>query len=316
MFRAGSLVTIQSTSGATLRTTAAPLFVTSQTVAGKTSLNLDLPAGRYLAVLRKPGFARRRVGFQVPRENLRCQIEQVLTPERDVIPGFIEIPRLGQYDRKPHHKLLAMQEREVTAGEYLEFVNEVARTDPDRAATLAPRVQGPSGTSGDWRKRTDGAYELSPGWRPDLPIHAVTWRAATAYAEWFDERMRARGSDRAFRLPTFSQWLAAQGTTERFCFGDSWRPTWVKSCFSRPVPGIEPVLRFPVDESCYGVRDLSGSVCEWLSDWFWEEKGQRRFAGGSWAHARARYFEVNGVQGQTENWVGEVCGFRLVAVER
>ena len=79
------------------------------------------------------------------------------------------------------------------------------------------------------------------------------------YAEWRTEREKERGGRFRYALPTFGQYLGAVGEgTRALAFGNRFRPKWVKSCFARPRATPEPVLRFPIDESVYGVFDMAG----------------------------------------------------------
>jgi formylglycine-generating enzyme required for sulfatase activity len=87
----------------------------------------------------------------------------------------------------------------------------------------------------------------------------------------------------------------------------------VSSCFARPTPGIEPVMSFPIDETMYGVYDISGSMSEWLDDWWLEDRGLRRHAGGSWADGGpADMFGIEGGSGKLPDETSCSVGFRLI----
>lgn len=71
-------------------------------------------------------------------------------------------------------------------------------------------------------------------------------------------------------------------------------------------------MSYPIDESCLGVYDLSGSVSEWLDTYWQQERGTYWAAGGSWAIGTAWAFGVGGGQGRQPDYVSDTIGFRLV----
>lgn len=100
--------------------------------------------------------------------------------------------------------------------------------------------------------------------RGQHPINCVNWFQARDYCTW-------RGGD----LPTEAQWLkAAQGTDGRpYPWGEE-DPSCLyavmldgqdQSCGGKST---WPVGVRPEGQSPYGVMDLSGSVSEWIRDWF------------------------------------------------
>jgi formylglycine-generating enzyme required for sulfatase activity len=150
----------------------------------------------------------------------------------------------------------------------------------------------------------------------DWPVLGVSWLDAEEYARWRTEEARAQGVPFEFALPTFDEWkVAGHGADGRiYVFGMRFRPKWVKSNYSRPEPDPEPVLRYPVDESIFGAFDMSGSVMEWLDDWYREGEEYRRAAGGSWGQTNpGSAFLVEGGLGVRPASVWNMVGFRLVA---
>jgi formylglycine-generating enzyme required for sulfatase activity len=104
----------------------------------------------------------------------------------------------------------------------------------------------------------------------DHPVVEVSWRDASAYAEWAGKS-----------LPTAAQWeKAARGTTgTTFPWGD--KETAAK-CNVRET-GIEkttPVSRFHSGVSPYGAYDLVGNVWEWCATS--STKGRYELKGSAW----------------------------------
>ena len=82
--------------------------------------------------------------------------------------------------------------------------------------------------------------------------------------------------------------------------------------FSRPRALPEPVMRYPIDESMFGVYDLTGSVAEWIDDWFDEGRGLKRLGGCSWGFAEPQQFKVWGGNDAPPDGRSDTFGFRLV----
>src|SRR5262249_52321483 len=98
----------------------------------------------------------------------------------------------------------------------------------------------------------------------NVPVLLVNWFDAVEYCRWVSA---TRHID--VRLPTEIEWeKAARGTDGRFHpWGDHFDPTFCKMRESRAVyPQPEPVGTFEVDASPYGVRDMAGSMREWIAD--------------------------------------------------
>jgi formylglycine-generating enzyme required for sulfatase activity len=72
-------------------------------------------------------------------------------------------------------------------------------------------------------------------------------------------------------------------------------------------------MRYPIDESPFGVFDMSGNAAEWTVDAAVPGPGRRRLAGGSWARAgpEGMFFITGGLYLSKEDVFTE-CGFRLV----
>jgi formylglycine-generating enzyme required for sulfatase activity len=115
-------------------------------------------------------------------------------------------------------------------------------------------------------------------------------------------------------LPSKPQWQAAAAAIPGpYPFGERFRPKWFSSCFTRTTPRCEPVMSFPIDQSVFGVYDLTGSVSEWLEDTWLPGGDQKTMKGGSWAHGGPEdRFRVDGGTGVIATFTDGTTGFRLV----
>lgn len=177
---------------------------------------------------------------------------------------------------------------------------------------------------------TNGRYEefvLAAGHRPPIyweggscpvtlrehPVVGVDWFDAQAYIAW----KRARDK-RAYLLPKLWMWEVASGhspTGRSYPFGNVFRPKWVCSNWSRPKAKIEPVLSYPVDESPFGVFDMSGSVMEWLDAWWGSGEAERWLAGGAWGYSDPVLFKSPGGWGSRPDRTTGTYGFRLAILD-
>jgi serine/threonine-protein kinase len=161
----------------------------------------------------------------------------------------------------------AMRRFPVTLRDYVVFLSslperEAARRTPRFSPTepVLERVGDswrltPTFIEGDARKYVPGLQELQ------LPVLAVTWFDAVAYARWL-----ARETGLSYRLPTELEWQKANSGADgrEFPMGPVLDPAFAKIRDSRPEAAQpEPVGAFPLDESPYGVRDLAGGVGDW-----------------------------------------------------
>lgn len=92
----------------------------------------------------------------------------------------------------------------------------------------------------------------------DFPVVHVSWYDANSYCQAMGER-----------LPTEAEWeKAARGDDARlFPWGPAWDATRANT-EERGGDRLQPVGQYPSGASPYGILDLSGSVWEWVSDWF------------------------------------------------
>jgi eukaryotic-like serine/threonine-protein kinase len=256
----------------------------------------SLKSGNYLLCARHPSCPEVRMPLRIERrKNTRIQIEQ---PTKEEIGGdFMFVlggPCLIGGDPLAHGseskkeitvESFAIARFPVTCGEYIDFLNDCARTDKEKAFTHVPRSAKTSGYY--WvfdevaRKFTwEDVGEKPLPWHQSLPVFGVSFRDAQAYIEW----RNAKGGP-VLRLPHEHEWeKAARGVDGRFFpWGDDFDPTFCSMKLSRggDAPSPEPVGRFPTDTSVYGVRDMAGGVrefCVTVAD----EQEQAVMRGGCW----------------------------------
>lgn len=141
----------------------------------------------------------------------------------------------------------ALRTTPVTAGEYLAFVRAHPEWQRDRVATVFADKRYLI----DWRDATRFAADGAA----DQPQTNVSWFAAKAFCE-------SEGA----RLPTWLEWeyAAAADETRRDARAD---PQWrrrILAWYERPSAAVLPNVGGPAN--AYGVRDLHGTVWEWVDD--------------------------------------------------
>jgi len=285
-----------------LRRTAAPLLPTPacRVDAGE----LTLSPGTVRLLCRREGFEDQVIPVHLaPGASHELSIR--LLREGTTPRGFVYVPRCT-VNPSPYW----IQESEVTCAEYLAFLNAPeTRHEIDAAPRLIRVPRGPDSLAdGDFPRAEDG-FRIPEDWRADWPAIGVSYEDAEAYA-----RFRSRRDRRLYALPTRHEWTNAAGvwTKRPYVFGRVWRPKWVSSCYARPRPSPEPVMSYPVDESVFGVYDLTGSAAEWIDDWFDPARTMKRLGGSSWGHAIAEVFRIWHGSGAKPTSVSHTYGFRLV----
>jgi serine/threonine-protein kinase len=239
---------------------------------GTTPVDLALPMGSYLAVLRKEGLRDVRYPVSITR-NRHWSGTARLETEARIGDGFVHVPG-GPFasggDEEVRGWSLPGAEIElddfciartpVTLSEYLEFLEELGRKDPREALLRSPR-RSPDG--GFYLLQDEKGRWIPPETGLDFPVVSVSWHDAVAYCAF-----RSTRDGREYSLPTELEWeKAARGVDGR------WYP-WgnrFDASLSNVGRGLAeeaaalPADSFPADESVYGVRGLAGNVRDWTA---------------------------------------------------
>jgi serine/threonine-protein kinase len=284
---------------------------------GKTPVPaFSLPMGPYLLIIAREGCHPARVPVHIARLGEE-EINLTLYRDGEIPDGFTHVPAGGfahQGDREnPFADLrqtkeigdFFMAKFPITCAEYLEFINDIAETEPEEAEKRAPRKAPTAGPY--WPRDVEGKYripsearleaapdefkneavklEMSPEWwEENWPVMSISWEDAAAYAAW-----KTRKLGFLFSLPHEMQWeKAARGADGRFYpWGEEMDPTFCNMNQSHEGgPRPRGVDSFPADESPYGIRGLGGNSCDMcLNDAGEEYPDWRLCRGGYWTHS-------------------------------
>jgi formylglycine-generating enzyme required for sulfatase activity len=177
----------------------------------------------------------------------------------------------------------ALQDREVTCGDWLQFLNATAtrrhiveRYQKDGEWIFVPREGISQSIVPLWPQRgaagrsAVGTFMLEQldgtPIDPKQPVTNISYDDALAYAAWLAER-----DHRPWRLPTRWEWmLAAQGGDGRAfpwgCRGDLGLchsfPAGQRLAAKAPLNGVS----FPSDCTVQGAYDMAGSLIEFVTD--------------------------------------------------
>ena len=232
---------------------------------------------------------------------------------------------------------------EVTAGEYVEFLNAVAATD---ANNLYNEGMAAGGSLPDIeRLGAVGTYSYSATGRADLPISYVSFWDAARYANWLHngrpngpqddtttedgaytltpsavaENSVTRNSDARFFIPTSDEWYKSgyyDADSESYLSRPSLSPApWIESPSSLVANGVsrgaESAVVSPVGShfdtnSPYGVFDQEGNVSEWTET----SSVMARRIMGSWYYTEVSALEPNLRSPEYED---QRVGFRIAS---
>ena len=290
--------------------------------------NARLAAGPHRLRLRRTG----REDVVVPVRVLRAEcstLDALTLPERDD-DEFVHVSAgTFVYGGDPEGDYPLPQSRPflpgfdvarfpVTLGEYVVFLNDLFRRDPDQALHRVPRRPAPGGPRALLRARRDRAEpfdtaDLDPLSNESVHDHAATGIShgdASAFSAW-----RSLRDGVTYRLPSEREWeKAARGTDGRiFPWGDRFDSSLCHMRYTRPGrPRPAPVGFVDTDESPYGVRDMAGGVLEWCRPGSDPMPGDGMpIRGGCW-HSSARPCRAADRFGAGPDYVDPALGFRLV----
>ncbi len=289
--------------------------------------NEPIAMGSYLLIFHRPGYRDTRFPLHIGRRQ-RKELTVHLFTDDQIGDKWVHMPAGRYISGGDPEAIFAAEAFEVvvddyfisrfpvTNREYLEFINDLGRENPELAELHVPRARrgGVTVDSLCWPLGEDGRFELPQEvvevpWHPEMPVTGISWEDAAAYCAWL-----SRVTGRTCHLPTERQWeKAARGVDGRvYPWGNHFEPSYCKMQDSRAgEPQPEPVGSYPVDESPYGVRDMAGGVSEWCENWHEEMPMLRVLRGGSWAYG-ARHCRTASRVGAAPHNVATFQGFRVV----
>ena len=239
---------------------------------------MALPMGSYLVVLKKDGHRETRYPVLISRtRQWRGTVR--LFSEKQIGEGFVHVPS-GSFEAGGDEEVRGwslpgaeveledffIAKAPVTVREYLDFLEELARADPEEALRRSPRRSPDGGFY--FHQEADGRLALPEGTgrlrsRSEFPVVSISWHDAVAYCAF-----RSTLDGREYALPTELEWeKAARGADGRwYPWGNRFDPSLCN--VSGALPGevsAQPIDSFLADESVYGVRGLAGNTRDWTS---------------------------------------------------
>jgi hypothetical protein len=309
-WRDGAYVEYELAAGAPVRPTARPLLARSADSIGRTPLTgVELARGNYLLAVRREGFEELRITLREDWPRYERSFE--LLPNGTTPPGWARITHAETAGGPP----VWLAEREVSSAEYLEFLNAPStqrELDADAQLLRAPR-EGGANLRVHWRRAPNGRFELPSNWGLDWPVVGVSWEDAQAFARWRNDRAREAGEPFVYSLPERAVLVAAGAGAFpwTYVYGDRFRAKFSRCCFARPNAHLGPALRFPIDESPFGVFDLTGGAFEWVEGWYDEPRRYRHALGGAWGQGDPNVLTLEGGMGAPQTSSSGETGLRL-----
>ncbi|WP_244427164.1 SUMF1/EgtB/PvdO family nonheme iron enzyme [Methyloferula stellata] len=155
-------------------------------------------------------------------------------------------------------------------------------------------------TVGEWQLCfNDKGCSANAEGDPDTPVHNLSWDDTQQYLTWL-----SRVSGHSYRLPTEAEWeyAARADTTTRYWWGNQFEPQMAECHGCGPSVSNDPPKAGLHPANAFGLRDVTGSVAQWVEDcwhkdfkaapadgsaWVAPHCGQRVLRGGSWASSPA-----------------------------
>ncbi len=232
-------------------------------------------------------------------------------------PGMVEVPggpftmgsMTGGNDEEPvrevHLDRFWIDETEVTVSAYEECVDDGACSEPDEDIYCNWGIDG----------------------HENHPVNCVDWPQAKSYCDWIDGGTK--------RLPTEAEWeKSARGASDDrdYPWGDSPQPSCSLVVMNAGGNGCGSdatmeVGSKPFGDSPYGAKDMSGSVWEWVSDFYTGNYDSmetdnptgprtgtsRVLRGGSWVNSSANIFRTTHRGAEAPTYSEHFVGFRCVS---
>ncbi|MGC6511100.1 MAG: protein kinase domain-containing protein [Myxococcota bacterium] len=210
----------------------------------------------------------------------------------------------------------------VNQSELLFFLNDlIAEGKDEKVESIVPRhhlhLEGRTPPP-IYKKNADGFYTLfdepdADGdiLESDFPALAMNVEGIQNYAEWRSRKDKLHPNF-GWRLPTHHEWerMARGADDRRYPWGYHYAPQWSHTNDSHEKRTLRPATDFPIDESPYGIRALSGCIREFTST-YREKDGYYVIKGGSWFDP-SRYADVTSLNYFQSNKMHGNLGFRFV----
>ncbi|MHA3770844.1 formylglycine-generating enzyme family protein [Verrucomicrobiota bacterium sgz303538] len=125
-----------------------------------------------------------------------------------------------------------------------------------------------------------------------LPIVGVSWEDAVAYCNWL-----SRTTGHHYRLPSESEWeyACSSGANSAFPNGNILSPADANYYYDEHGNKVGPGHRTPVGAypaNAFGLYDMAGNVCEWVSDVWHPTFSGAPSEGESWQTDTANHLRV------------------------
>jgi formylglycine-generating enzyme required for sulfatase activity len=241
------------------------------------------------------------------------------------LPGidWVEIPAgrfiYGEGDNKQevHLERFLISRYPISNAQYQAFVDAGGY---EKQGWLK-KLTGGGGPEANWWQGLKPPKPMKSTWnKPNRPRTDVDWYEAVAFSRWLAAQL-----NQPIRLPTEQEWeKAARGTDGRnYPWGDEYINGYANVDESGEkgeyLAQTTAVGLYPMDNSPYGVRDMTGNVWEWCLNKYDQPEqiepdtsgGRRVLRGGSWflnpefARAAHRYRDLPDFRGNDR-------GFRVL----
>lgn len=268
---------------------------------------------------------------QTKEEEVESSIPDEKTPTNFTVPEMVSVPAAehtfgcnGNFgsckeNEKPPITIyipsFEIAKYEVTNAEFVQFLNDIGTIYQQKEILYDMYA-----STAKIKQNDNRIFEVAATYA-NHPVTHVSWRGATAYAEWLSKQTR-----NSYRLPTELEWeYAASGTA----YGQAYNYAGSNN--------IEEVAWYLLNSeqtthaiggknnNAFDLYDMSGNAAEWCSDWYDENlykiasKGnvrspsygtKRVVRGGSWNDA-ATFCRISARAGTAPEESNNKIGFRL-----